>query len=75
MYSNQLTIIGCSGQDAHFHFTSKYICHEAIRCDQRILEPTDLAKPDLRHRIPAFGKSAECAKSLSKGTHVMVQGV
>jgi single-strand DNA-binding protein len=77
MYSNQLTIIGFTGQDADFHFTSNGTPVTTLSVATK--ESWKDAAGDWRshtewHRIVAFGKLAEYAKTLMKGTHVMVQG-
>ena len=77
MYLNQLTIIGLTGQDAEFRFTSKGTPVTAMsvatkeswkNADSEWQSRTDW------HRVVAFGKLAEYAKTLAKGSHVMIQG-
>ena len=77
MYLNQLTIIGFTGQDADFHFTSNGTPVTTLSVATK--ESWKDAAGDWQshtewHRIVAFGKLAEYAKTLTKGTHVMVQG-
>jgi single-strand DNA-binding protein len=78
MYLNQLTIIGFTGQDADFHFSSNGILVTILSVATK--ESWKDAAGDWQshtdwHRIVAFGKLAEYAKTLTKGTHVMVQGL
>src|SRR5215467_7705072 len=77
MYLNQLTIIGFTGQDADFHFSSNGTLVTTLSIATK--ESWKDAGGDWQshtkwHRIVAFGKLAEYAKTLTKGTHVMVQG-
>ena len=77
MYLNQLTVIGFTGQDADFHFTSNGTPVTTLSVATK--ESWKDAAGDWQghtewHRIVAFGKLAEYAKTLVKGTHVMVQG-
>ena len=77
MYLNQLTIIGFTGQDADFHFSSNGTPVTTLSVATK--ESWKHAAGEWqshteRHRIVAFGKLAEYAKTLTKGTHVMVQG-
>ena len=77
MYLNQLTVIGFTGQGADFHFwsndtavtTSSVATKESWKTP-----PVEWQSHTEWHRIVAFGKLAEYAKTLIKGTHVMVQG-
>jgi len=77
MYLNQLTIIGFTGQDADFHFSSNGTPVTTLSVATK--ESWKDAAGDWQshtewHSIVAFGKLAEYAKTLIKGTHVMVQG-
>ena len=77
MYLNQLTVIGFTGQDADFRFTSNGTPVTTLSVATK--ESWKDAAGDWQghtkwHRIVAFGKLAEYAKTLVKGTHVMVQG-
>jgi single-strand DNA-binding protein len=77
IYLNQLTIIGFTGQDADFHFSSNGTPVTTLSVATK--ESWKDAAGDWQshtewHRIVAFGKLAEYAKTLTKGTHVMVQG-
>ena len=74
MYLNQLTIIGFTGQDADFHFSSNGTPVTTLSVATK--ESWKDAAGDWQghtewHRIVAFGKLAEYAKTLTKGTHVM----
>ena len=77
MYLNQLTIIGFTGQDADFHFTSNGTPVTTMSVATKESWKNVSGEWQSRtewHRIVAFGKLAEYAKTLIKGTHVMVQG-
>jgi len=77
MYLNQLTIIGFTGQDADFHFTSNGMPVTTISVATKESWKTTEGEWQSRtdwHRVVAFGKLAEYAKTLAKGTHVMIQG-
>src|SRR5215813_10403085 len=77
MYLNQLTIIGFTGQDADFHFSSNgtLVTTLSVATKESWKDATgDWQSHTEWHRIVAFGKLAEYAKTLIKGTHVMVQG-
>jgi single-strand DNA-binding protein len=77
MYLNQLTIIGFTGQDAEYHFTSNgtsvTTLSVATKESWRNVNGEWQSRTDW-HRVVAFGKLAEYAKALAKGTHVMAQG-
>jgi single-strand DNA-binding protein len=76
-YMNQLTIIGYTGSDTEAHYTpngtlvatlsvaTKESCKNA---DGQWQSRTEW------HRVVAFGKLAEYARSLTKGSHLTVQG-
>ena len=77
MYLNQLTIIGFTGQDAELRYTSNGI--PAITLSVATKESWEDDNDDWQsrtewHRVVAFGKLAESVKTLSKGSHVLVQG-
>jgi single-strand DNA-binding protein len=77
MYLNQLTIIGFTGQNADFHFTSNGtpVTTLTVATNESWKDIAgDWQTHTEWHRIVAFGKLAEYAKTLTKGTHVMVQG-
>ena len=77
MYLNQLTIIGFTGQDAEFHLTSNgtpvTTVSVATKESWKNVSGEWQSRTDW-HRVVAFGKLAEYAKTLARGTHVMVQG-
>src|SRR5215831_2986952 len=69
MYLNQLTIIGFTGQDADFHFTSNGTPVTTLSVATK--ESWKDAAGDWQshmewHRIVAFGKLAEYAKTLTR---------
>jgi single-strand DNA-binding protein len=75
---NQLTIIGFTGQDADFHFSSNGapVTTLSVATKQSWKDAAgDWQSHTEWHRIVAFRKFAEYAKTLTKGTHVMVQGL
>src|SRR5215467_10080771 len=77
MYLNQLTIIGFTGQDADFHFSSNgtFVTTLSVATKESWKDAAgDWQSRTELHRIVVFGKLAEYAKTLTKGTHVMVQG-
>ena len=77
MYLNQLTIIGFTGQDAEFHFTSNGTPVTTVSVATKESWKNAAGEWQSRtdwHRVVAFGKLAEYAKTLAKGTHVLVQG-
>jgi single-strand DNA-binding protein len=77
MYLNQLTIIGFTGQDADFHFSSNGtpVTTLSVATKQSWKDAVgDWQSHTEWHRIVAFGKVAEYAQTLTKGTHVVVQG-
>jgi len=77
MYLNQLTIIGFTGQDAEFHFTGNGTPVTTVSVATKESRKNVTGEWQSRtdwHRVLAFGKLAEYAKTLARGTHVMVQG-
>ena len=75
MYMNQLTIIGFTGQDAEFHFTPNRAPVATISVATKESWKNDQGEWHSRtewHRVVAFGKLAEYAKTLVKGSHVLV---
>jgi single-strand DNA-binding protein len=74
---NQLTIIGFTGQDAEFHFTSNgtpvTTVSVATKESWKNADGEWQSRTDW-HRVVAFGKLAEHTRTLARGTHVMVQG-
>jgi single stranded DNA-binding protein len=77
IYMNQLTIIGFTGQDAEFHSTSNRTPVATISAATKESwknEQGDWQRRAEWHRVVAFGKLGEYAKTLVKGSHVLVQG-
>jgi len=77
MYMNQLTIIGFTGQDADFHYTSNGTAVTTLSLATKESWKNDKDEWQSRtdwHRVLAFRKLAEYAKTLVKGSHLMVQG-
>jgi single-strand DNA-binding protein len=77
MYMNQLTIIGFTGQDADFHYTPNGTAVTTLSVATKESWKNDKDEWQSRtdwHRVVVFGKLAEYAKTLVKGSHVMVQG-
>jgi single-strand DNA-binding protein len=77
MYMNQLTIIGFTGQDADFNFTPNRTPVATISVATKESWKNEQGEWQSRnewHRVVAFGKLGECAKTLAKGSHVLVQG-
>jgi len=76
MYMNQLTIIGFAGQDADFHYTPKGTAVTTLSIATKESWKNDRDEWQSRthwHRAVAFGKLAEYARTLVKGSH-LVQG-
>jgi single-strand DNA-binding protein len=77
MYMNQLTVIGFTGQDADFHYT-----HNGTPVTTLSVATTESWKNQNGewqsrtewHRVVAFDRLAEYAKTLQKGSHLLVQG-
>ena len=77
MYMNQLTIIGFTGQDADFHYTPNGTAVTTLSVATKESWKNDKDEWQSRtdwHRVVTFGKLADYARPLLKGTHVMVQG-
>jgi single-strand DNA-binding protein len=76
MYMNQLTIIGFTGQDAEFHYTPQpHSCCDDLGRDQGIVEERARRVAEPHRMAPRCGrKLGEYAKTLAKGSHVLVQG-
>jgi single-strand DNA-binding protein len=77
MYMNQITIIGFTGQDADFHYTQNGTPVTTLSVATKESWKNDQGEWQSRtewHRVVAFGKLAEYAKTLAKGSHVLVQG-
>jgi len=74
---NQLTIIGFSGQDAEFHYTPNRTPVAILSVATKESWRNDQGEWQSRtewHRFVAFGKLGEYAKTLVKGSHLLVQG-
>jgi single-strand DNA-binding protein len=74
---NQLTIIGFTGQDADFHYTPNGTSVTTFSVATKESWKNDKGEWQSRtdwHRVATFGKLAEYTITLSKATHVMVQG-
>jgi len=77
MYMNQLTIIGFTGQDAELHYTQSDTPVTTLSVATKESWKNDQGEWQSRtewHRVVAFGKLAEYAKTLPKGSHLLVQG-
>jgi single-strand DNA-binding protein len=77
MYMNQLTIIGFTGQDAELHYTQNGTPVMTLSVATKESWKNGQGEWQSRtewHRVVAFGKLAEYAKTLPKGSHVLVQG-
>jgi len=77
MYMNQLTIIGFTGQDAELHYTQSGTPVTTLSVATKESWKNDQGEWQSRtewHRVVAFGKLAEYAKTLPKGSHLLVQG-
>jgi single-strand DNA-binding protein len=77
MYMNQLTIIGFTGQDADLHYTQNGTPVTTLSVATKESWKNGQGEWQSRtewHRVVAFGKLADYAKTLPKGSHVLVQG-
>ena len=77
MYMNQLTIIGFTGNDAEGHYTpSGTIVTTLSVATKESWKDADGQWQSRTewHRVVTFGKLAEYARTLAKGSHLMVQG-
>jgi single-strand DNA-binding protein len=77
MYMNQLTIIGFTGNDAEAHYTTNGTLVTTLSVATKESWKDDGGQWQSRtewHRVVTFGKLAEYARTLGKGSHVMVQG-
>ena len=77
MYMNQLTIIGFSGNDAEGHYTpaGTLVTTLSIATKESWKDADGQWQSRTEwHRVVTFGKLAEYARTLGKGTHLMVQG-
>ena len=77
MYMNQLTIIGFTGQDADLHYTQNGTPVTTLSVATKEWWKNGQGEWQSRtewHRVVAFGKLTDYAKTLPKGSHVLVQG-
>jgi single-strand DNA-binding protein len=77
MYMNQLTIIGFSGNDAEAHYTPNgtRVTTLSLATKESWKDADGQWKSRTEwHRVVTFGKLAEYALTLGRGTHLMVQG-
>jgi single-strand DNA-binding protein len=77
MYMNQLTIIGFTGQDAETHYTpgGALITTLSVATKESWKDAEGQWQSRTEwHRVVAFGRLAEYARTLSKGSHLLVQG-
>jgi hypothetical protein len=71
MYMNQLTIIGFTGQDAELHYTQNGTPVTTLSVATKESWKNDQGEWQSRtewHRVVAFGKLAEYARTLPKGS-------
>jgi single-strand DNA-binding protein len=78
MYTlNQLTIIGFTGNEADIHYTANgtlaATLSVATKQSWKDAEDAWQSRTDW-HRVVIFGKVAEYARTIAKGSSVMVQG-
>jgi single-strand DNA-binding protein len=74
---NQLTIIGFTGNDAEVHYTPSgtLIATLSVATKESWKDADGQWQSRTEwHRVVSFGKLAEYARTLGKGSHVMVQG-
>jgi single-strand DNA-binding protein len=77
MYMNQLTIIGFTGNDAEAHYTQSGTLITTLSLATKESWKDADGQWQSRtewHRVVGFGKLAEYARTLTKGSHLMVQG-
>jgi single-strand DNA-binding protein len=77
MYMNQLTIIGFTGNDAEAHYTQSGTLIATLSVATKESWKNAEGQWQNRtewHRVVIFGKLAEYARTLGKGSHVMIQG-
>ena len=73
MYMNQITIIGFTGQDAELHYTQNGTPVTTLSVATKESWKNAQGEWQSRtewHRVVAFGKLAEYAKTLPKGSHL-----
>ena len=78
MHLNQLTIIGLTGHDAEFHYTTNgtlvTILSVATRESWRNGAGQCQSRTEWHRVVRCGGKLAEYARTVGRGSHVMVQG-
>ena len=76
MYMNQLTIIGFAGQDADFHYAASgtAVATLSVATKESWKTNDEWQSRTEWHRVVAFGKLAEYAKTLVRGSHLIIQG-
>ncbi len=77
MYMNQLTIIGFSGNDAEAHYTpgGTLVTTVSVATKESWKDADGQWQSRTEwHRVVTFGKLAEYARTLAKGSHLMVRG-
>jgi single-strand DNA-binding protein len=78
MYLNQLTIIGFTGNDADVHYTTSGTLVTTLSVATKESWKNGDGQWQSRtewHRVVVFGgKLADYARTLNRGSHVMVQG-
>ena len=77
MYLNQLTIFGFTGSEADLHYTSNGTFVTTLSVATKESWKNTDGEWQSRtewHRMVLFGKLAEYGRTLTKGSHVMVQG-
>jgi single-strand DNA-binding protein len=77
MYMNQLTIIGFTGQDTELHYTQNGTPVTTLSLATKESWKNDQGEWQSRtewHRVVAFSRLAEYAKTFPKGSHLLVQG-
>jgi len=78
MYINQLTIIGFTGNDAEAHYTANGGLVTTLSVATKESWKTGDGPWQSRtewHRVVTFGKLAEYARTLTKGTHPYGAGI
>jgi single-strand DNA-binding protein len=78
MYQNRITLIGFTGKDAETRTarnqTAFTVLSLATKSSYKDKKSGDYVSQTEWHQIVAWGKLAEFARSLKKGTHLQVEG-
>ena len=77
MYQNKVTLIGFLGKDAEVHTTndrSFTVLSLATKSSYKDKKSGQYAAQTEWHRCVVFGKLAEFAATLTKGTHAQIEG-